>query len=61
MAKVGDRIPDVEVRVMTPEGRPETVRTSRLPGHRAVRARPRSGVAATRRCDGPDVLSQPWD
>ena len=32
MAKVGDRIPDVEVRVMTPEGRPETVRTSRLLG-----------------------------
>ena len=32
MAKVGDKIPDVEVRVMNAEGAPETVKTSEVLG-----------------------------
>jgi peroxiredoxin len=36
MAKAGDRIPDVEIRVMNAEGRPETVRTGRLLGSGTV-------------------------
>jgi peroxiredoxin len=36
MAQVGDRIPDVEVRVMNAEGAPETVKTSEVLGHGKV-------------------------
>ena len=38
MAKVGDRIPDVEVRVMNAEGAPETVKTGDVLGTRQGRA-----------------------
>lgn len=36
MAKVADRLPDVDVRVMNAEGRPETVRTAQLLGSGTV-------------------------
>jgi peroxiredoxin len=36
MAQVGDRIPDVEVRVMNAEGAPETVKTGDVLGQGKV-------------------------